>query len=438
MTTSHVAALEKRILFSSVFNNDPVATIDSDQQRISLPINSPTPGPVSVMAVGDFNGDHKVDIVARSSNEAVVRFYAGHGDGKFGPPGAGIGAGANPTAMVVADFNGDHNLDIAVANNSGPVLTIMSSVTILLGNGDGTFTKGVSAFGGQLPTALATADVNHDGAMDIIVANAGQWSPPGTEQPATYGAGVLLGNGDGTFQGVRKVFLDNPQNSLAVGDVNGDGAADAVLGGPLQQAATVLPMARMWTLLGDGSGSFAVNAAVAFPGKVGGLLLADLNGDHNDDVAAVQVFASSPTASTYPGDSSVRTLLSNGDGTFTAKSAVPTPIIRAAGISAADFNNDGKLDFVVAGSSSLRTILPVAVTFGTVAVVPGLGDGKLGPPLLFRTGALPAVQAVADVNNDGLPDIITGGVSGFSVLLNHPKPTATDLAGLNDGDVLLA
>src|SRR5205814_2077697 len=149
-------------------------------------------------------------------------------------------------------------------------------------------------------------------------------------------------------------------------------------------------------------------ASSPFAGRFGGAVLADLNGDHNDDVAALQLFAPVTTTAGLLGDGSVHTLLSNGDGTFTHKAVAPTPINRAAGIDAADFNGDGKLDFIVAGSSVFRTPVASIALTGAVAVIPGLGGGSLGNANVFRIGALPAVQAVADVNNDGLPDIITG------------------------------
>src|SRR4051794_11734253 len=102
MTSVHVVPLEQRNLFSSILGADPTTILDPEQ-RVSVPINSPTSGPATVMVAGDFDRDGNVDLLVRASSETVLRLYRGHGDGKFGPPSAGIGAGANPSALVVAD-----------------------------------------------------------------------------------------------------------------------------------------------------------------------------------------------------------------------------------------------------------------------------------------------------------------------------------------------
>src|SRR5437867_733105 len=207
---AHIQKLEDRICLASTIS--PIS--------FSPPINSPV-GSAAVIATGEFTGDGKVDLLARSGNDGSVKLFKGAGNGTFGTTGMPVSAGLNVTSMVVADFNHDGNFDVAAANNPG-TLAAASSVTILLGNGDGTFTKASTPFPGANPTALAVADFDGDGIPDLISANDSQWTPPGSLSPASYGAGLLLGNGDGTFKPVRKIFLSAPQKHVAVGDFNND------------------------------------------------------------------------------------------------------------------------------------------------------------------------------------------------------------------------
>src|SRR5437773_6893132 len=104
-----ILRLEKRLCLSST----------SQGLAFSPPIVSPTTGPATVMAAGDFDRDGNVDLLVRASNESFLRLYAGAGNGKFVPAGPAILAGASPSAIVVADFNKDGKLDAAVANNPG-------------------------------------------------------------------------------------------------------------------------------------------------------------------------------------------------------------------------------------------------------------------------------------------------------------------------------
>jgi hypothetical protein len=173
-------------------------------------------------AVGDFNGDGKLDLAVTSGGYGfspgyVVTILLGNGDGTFSlAQNSTFPTGANPWAIVTADFNDDGKLDLAIANQND------NTVTILLGNGDGTFTaaNGSPIAVGSGPYALAAADFNSDGKLDLVVANQNGHS-----------ISVLLGNGDGTFTPAADspIAVSGSPNSVDVGDFNGSGRLGIVV-----------------------------------------------------------------------------------------------------------------------------------------------------------------------------------------------------------------
>jgi hypothetical protein len=274
----------------------------------------------------------------------------------------GLG-GRYPVSVVVADVNLDGRPDLVVASGGGD--PVPSSVGVLLGNGDGTFQPTVSYdFGPIGIVSLAVADLNLDGKPDLIVSSA--------QGPL----GVLLGNGDGTFQPV--VISSFGGNSVAAADINRDGKPDLVVVGSTSVVVQ----------LGNGDGTFQDPVYYASGGgSADGIAIADLNHDGKADVVVTN------------GDSrNIGVLLGNGDGTFapaaTYDSGGPfdsrpySPVV-------ADVNGDGKPDLVVTNSGS-----------GTVAVLLGNGDGTFQPAVTNPGGSGPLSVAVADLNGDGVPDVL--------------------------------
>ena len=169
--------------------------------------------PVSVV-VGDFNHDGFLDLAALNFDDSIS-VLLGNGDGTFQPQTVYPTGGDRdfPTALVTADFNGDGNLDLVRSASLDP-----AGIGILLGNGDGTFqpvqiTPG-SGYG------LAAGDFNGDGKLDIVEVNGG-----------SNNVGVLLGNGDGTFQPavIETVRVGGILEAVVAADVNGDGTPDLEL-----------------------------------------------------------------------------------------------------------------------------------------------------------------------------------------------------------------
>ena len=219
--------------------------------------------PVSV-AVADFNGDGKPDLaVANQGNypypNSSVSILLGQGGGTF-LPAVSYAAGNNPQSVAVGDFNGDGKQDLAVANYYS------ANVSVLLGKGDGTFLPAVSYLAGYGPRSVAAGDFNGDGKQDLAVAVAGDSYNGGGQ-----GVSVLLGKGDGTFQTAQTFPTGTYPISVAVGDFNGDGILDLAVANEDSDNVSVL--------LGKGDGTFL--PAQTFPAGVNpsSVAVGDFNGD---------------------------------------------------------------------------------------------------------------------------------------------------------------
>jgi hypothetical protein len=305
-------------------------------------------GPLSV-AAGDFTGNGKLDLAVANFTNDNVTVLLGNGNGTFTPaPGSPITdgsiTGGEPSSIVVGDFNGDGNLDLAVANYDD------NSVSVLLGKGNGTFAPapGSPITVGSKPYALATGDFTANGKTDLAVANFGD----GT-------VSVLLGVGNGSFNAApgSPITVGSQPTSVAVGDFSGDGTPDLAVANSSSNTVSVL--------LGTGNGAFT--AASGSPITVGAdpssVVAADLNGDGETDLAVTN----------FDGNS-FSLLLGNGDGTFTA--AADSPIAVGNGpdaVAEADLNGDGDPDLVVSNSAdnTVSVLLNAAPASGTVPLPTG-------------------------------------------------------------------
>ena len=229
------------------------------------------------IAVGEVDGDGKADLLVANLS-GIVGLLRGNGDGTFQPAETLISGGTNTYSIQVRDVNGDRNPDVLVANRDDSV------AGVLLGAGDGTFqTVQTYASGGYFPFSITAEDVNGDGKLDILVAN----GCVSSNNCATGAVGVLLGNGDGTFE-TAQIFGSGGHiaDSIAVGDVSRDGRPDLLVANACVREGGCAK-GKLGVLLGKGDGTF--QPAVTYALGVAGAAVAtgDLNQDGKlDDVVA--------------------------------------------------------------------------------------------------------------------------------------------------------
>jgi Bacterial Ig-like domain (group 3)/FG-GAP-like repeat len=321
--------------------------------------------------------------------------------------------GSDPQAIQVADVNGDQIPDLLVINCSAPTASDYCGkgpglIGVLLGNGDGTFQPVVTyRSGGSQAASLAVADLNGDGIPDIVVAN--QCKTSGCS--AVGGVSILFGKKGGTFR-AQKVISSDGASKVLIGDLNGDGKPDLVIptGGNNSGAAQVE------VLLGNGDGTFQPGTFYYAPGILSPVdaVLADLNRDGKLDIVI-----SGGTAQTK---NKVTVLLGNGDGTFrtgTAFSPGGTFMVHSA---VADITGDGKPDIVSAACTA-----QCVNADGTLQLRVGQGNGLFPNFLTFDTGSLGATGvAIGDLNGDLKPDVAVISFWGntVSIFLNDSDPYA--------------
>ena len=342
----------------------------------------------SSVATGDFNHDGKLDAVLVGSDSSSVTVLLGNGDGTFTPAPAALLPINGIYQIKVADFNQDGNPDLALIN------LLNNQIDFLLGNGDGTFTMGTEIYAGGGPIGVTVADFNGDGIPDLIRAN-------------TYAGTVtfLAGKGDGTFTPGWQSYVNTNNPTIPVaGDFNNDGLMDfAVIGTNSAQLAIYL---------GDGDGTFTQQNFVPTGKNPSFLAAADFNSDGKLDLAV-----------TNSGDNTVSILLGNGDGTFALKQTVPTPA-GTVDIQVADFNADGKLDLAVS-----------ATTANAVSILTGAGDGTFTLATTAPAGASPYQIAVGDFNHDGSPDVLAADTTNAATLILTQAPTHTFTATATVGNI---
>jgi flagellin-like hook-associated protein FlgL len=268
------------------------------------------------VTTADFNEDGILDIAASTYGDDRVNIQLGNGDGTF-TPFVTIAAGYQPRFVTASDFNNDGTIDLAVINLRTAIDPTPGSVTILMGNGDGTFDTGVTYEIGKQGRTVRSADLNNDGAQDLVVAGEGEAV-----------VRVLMGAGNGTFSAAVSYSTASFTRDTQVADLNGDGILDL--------AVTAPTVAAIGIHLGRGDGTFSGYTTLATGGETKTLLAGDLNGDGSIDLAAVNY-----------DDSTLRIFSNSGNGTFSPAVTISGIGAGAFSIAGADFNSDGVLDLAI-------------------------------------------------------------------------------------------
>jgi FG-GAP-like repeat len=395
---------------------------------VSYGLGAASPGSTTI-SFADLNGDGKTDVVVSTAGTApgLEIVFLGNGDGTFQAAKTSAGSPSScSTAFVVSgDFNGDGKLDLALnCSNTQPVL----GVYILAGNGDGTFQAPTLSIPNVSGT-MAAADLNGDGKLDLVVeadgikgqiflgkgdgtfSNANSYAlnflSPFSEPPLVDGGisiadfnldgkpdiavgnNLLIGNGNGTFQGVVLADTSSPFSPFAaVGKFDKRQSVPGV-------AAALNFDIDIFANDGKGGLSLSHTYANVLNAPAAQVVTGDFNGDGNLDLLSVTV--DGPT-----GDWGYCVLLGNGDGSLQPPVCNPQGVQSVTGaisVLAGDFNNDKKLDVAVGGLSNQ-----------SLAILLGNGDGTFAPAAYVFDGGGDKLMA-ADFNGDGNLDIAAGATT---------------------------
>jgi len=382
------------------------------------------------VTIADVNRDGNMDLIvgnqclASTCASGGVSVLLGNGNGTFQTAQSYATGGLSTVSVAVGYFNRDRKLDLVAANQCQSSGNCNGNVGVLLGNGDGTFQAAQSyASGGYTAVSVATGDFNADGKTDLVVANQCESSA----NCNIGNVGVLLGNGDGTFQTPENyVSGGNNTSGMTVSDLNQDGRTDLVLANQCQVAGNC-DVGSVSVLMGNGDGTFQSAQSYISDGVLAQSVgIGDWNGDMKPDLAIVNQCQSGSACT-----GTVTILLGNGDGTFQAPPSYASGGYDADSVAVGDLNNDGNLDLVVANLCQANNCSQE--NSGYVSVLLGNGDGTFQPAQAYATGGFGASSvAIADFNGDGNADVVvanqcstttckSGG--GVSILLGNGNGT---------------
>ncbi len=332
------------------------------------------PSPTAIN-VSDFNADGAPDIVVANSSTTTLSVLINNGDGTFGAP-TSLNLGTIALAVTTGDFDNDGNNDfiasghdVTCPNRCEP---INSRVTLFLGHGDGTFSSGWTFNALSSPGDLIVADFDFDNKLDLVsIDTHADDKYPGKN------VNVFFGNGDGTFQNPLYYVVGSTPARVDVGDTDDDGLLDIVVlkpPGPIQNVVI---------LRGTIDGLFHPPQWHDGGVKPAGLSVVDYTGDGVVDIGVVN---------TVGGAGTVTVMINNGSGGFPP--SPPRYGNKATYLAVADFTGDGQLDFAGTG-----------ISYTGISVYAGIGGGGFQYVADFTGGEKEEHVHADDFDSDGLPDL---------------------------------
>jgi hypothetical protein len=360
---------------------------------------------------GDFNNDGIPDLVVANGKDNTVSILLGNGDGSFtAAPGSPITVGGFPFFTAVADFNGDGLVDVAVTNADD------STVSILLSNGDGTFRQPNPPIPGfnYNPAQVIAADFNKDGIPDLAVANFTpvNQNPPEDDQQSSVS--IMLGKGDGTFTNApgSPITVGLYATNLAAADFNQDGNTDLAVDN--QGDVNDFPTQTLSLLLGNGNGTFTAAGPPAQLAKSpNDLVTADFTGNGSTDLAIPNVAEFDTTILLY-------------QFTQTATASVSNITIAGTGTHYVDAVYEGDSSFAPSTSPKIPLQGSIVATNLTLTVNPA--EQMITMPVTFTA-------QIGSVSNEPYFAIPTGTVTFFDQSTNAQLGTAP--MGANGQAVLI-
>jgi hypothetical protein len=327
--------------------------------------------PVEVIAA-DLNADRNMDVVIADYTSHEVSVLLGNGNGTFGSADNYF-IGQNPAGICAGNWNSltDTYTDLAITD-------LAAGVTLLINNGNGTYSFGNQFGAGASPEGICTGDFDMDGNADLAVVNRN-----------SHNVSIFLGNGGGGFTYQADHMVGTSPTKIRCGDLDHDGWLDLVTVNSTANSVSVL--------LGNGSGGFSTADHYSVGSNPQAICLVECNGDRVLDIATAN----------FDSDN-VSRLVGNGDGTFGSLANFNVGD-GPSGIYATDYDADGNYDLATSNENA-----------NTVSILLGNGTGSFNAATHFSTGSGPSCLASADFDNDRDMDIVTGDydADSISVLLN--------------------